>query len=372
MEELGEAELRELGAHKIQKAYRGVYFNADHETLYRVNYCSRFFSRFLAPIVEFKCVGTDQIYTKALGIAWERVLNVDGTFAVVANVANSRITHSQFAAFRLKDGVADYFRGTRGKRPSVDTRNPAVWLNLHVENDRATISIDTSGGALHRRGYRTEGGEAPLQETLAAAIIAFSDWDGERPLYDPMCGSGTILGEAVMRYRRIPPGYLRARFGFENLPDFNPEVWANVKKAGNENIRELPEGLIAGSDRDPKAVRIACSNLERLPGGDRVRLSRKEFSRIDHIHNSTIVTNPPYGLRMGDPRLAGQLIKAFGDFLKNRCTGSTAYVYLGDRALIPELGLHTSFKKQLFNGPLDGRLVKLELYAGKRGSDDKR
>jgi putative N6-adenine-specific DNA methylase len=370
MEELGEEEIRALGATNTQKAYRGVYFDADYETVYRINYCSRLFSRILAPLVEFRCRHADQLYQRALAIAWERLLGVDDTFAVVANVANSRISHSQYAAFRLKDGVVDYYRATTGKRPSVDTRNPTVWLSLHVENDRATISLDTSGGALHRRGYRTAAVEAPLQETLAAAMVALSEWEGESPLYDPMCGSGTILGEAVMRYCRIPAGYLRPRFGFERMPGFDREAWAGVKRTADELMRELPEGLIGGSDRDPKAVRTACGNLEKLPGGDRVRISRKEFSRIESLNGYTIITNPPYGLRMGDQRLAGQLIKAFGDFLKQRCSGSTAFVYLGDRTLIPKLGLHTSFKKQLFNGPLDGRLVKLELYEGTRKTND--
>ncbi|MEJ2635021.1 MAG: class I SAM-dependent RNA methyltransferase [Calditrichia bacterium] len=362
MEEPGAEELAELGATKIRQAYRGLYFEADQSTVYRINYNARLITRVLAPLTTFKCHNTDYLYRQAKEIQWTDFLSAAQTFAVFAHVAHSKIRHSRYAALRLKDAIVDYFRDSQGRRPAVNRNHPDVWFNLHIENDRATISVDTSGGSLHRRGYRSDAGPAPMQETVAAAIIRMMEWDGSRPLYDPMCGSGTLLSEALMSHCEIPAGYLRKRFGFESLPDFNPQLWHTVKNRSDQKIRNLTEGFISGSDISRHEVDMARKNLRSLPSGGKVRLAVKDFRKIEGLENHIIVCNPPYGIRLGEEKELENLYKAFGDFLKQRCKNSIAYVYFGNRALIPKIGLKPSWKKELVSGGLDGRLVKIELY----------
>jgi putative N6-adenine-specific DNA methylase len=277
-------------------------------------------------------------------------------------VSNSNIKHSKFAALRLKDAVVDYFRRLDGKRPSIDTHNPDLWLNLHIENNRATISIDTSGGSLHRRGYRLKSVEAPMIETLAAAIIRYSDWDYKRPLYDPFCGSGTLLCEAFLRSSGKPPGKLRKNFGLEQLPDFNKTLWNRVKISGDKINVDLPRGIISGSDITKKAVDASRSNCSLIDKTGIIRVFKKDVFDIEGIHDSHIVCNPPYGIRLKASKLLKGFYKEFGDFLKQRCKGSTAFIYFGERQHIKEIGLKPAWKKPLSNGGLDGKLAKYELY----------
>lgn len=364
MEEMGAEELELLGAGDVKPAFRGLYFSADKSTLYSLNYCSRLCTRFLAPLLTFDCHSPEYLYKTAYKIDWPSLFSLKDTFVISANVSHSIITHSQYAALCLKDAIADRFRDTdpMGRRPDVERINPDIHFNLHIENNKAAIYLDTSGGSLHRRGYRAESIEAPMQETLAAAIILLTRWDGETPLYDPMCGSGTLLCEAMMRYCRIPAGYLRKNFGFRFLPDFDAALWKSVRKEADSRIRALPDGLIAGSDVNRQATDAASSGCKALPGGGGIKLSGARFQDLPGLEGHTIVCNPPYGKRIGNRQKPGELIKEFGDFLKQRCKGSNAYVYFGERELIKSVGLRTSWKKALKNGPLDGRLVKYELY----------
>jgi len=359
---LASQELAGLGAMDVKPAFRGLYFNATAESLYRINLNTSLCTRITAPLLVFDCHSTNYLQQTAAKIPWESLLSEEQTFAITATVANSKINHSQYAALCLKDVIVDYFRARSGNRPSIDKRNPDVWFDLHIDRNKATISLDTSGGSLHRRGYRTEAVAAPMQETLAAAIIKFSNWDGERPLVDPMCGSGTLLGEALIHYCRIPANSQRPRFGFMTLPDFAPDVWARVKTEGERQTRPLLPGLIMGSDLNPEAVATARANLSALAHGAAIPIKTKGFQAIDAIHNSTIVCNPPYGVRMQRPGEALRLLDEFGSFLKHRCTGSTAYLYLGKRELLKSVGLRPSWKKPLSNGGLDGVLAKYELY----------
>jgi len=362
MEELGTGELSDLGAEDINAGYRGLYFSADKASLYKINYCARFITRVLAPLITFDCHSTKYLYKTARTINWPDIFSLEKTFVISANVSNSHIRHSQYAALCLKDAIVDCFRDTYDKRPDVERINPDIGINLYINNNKATIYIDTSGGSLHRRGYRRDSVEAPMQETLAAAVIELSGWDGQDQLYDPMCGSGTLLFEALMSYCRIPSGYFRENFGFAFLPDFDKAVWKRVKRLSDSNIRELPRGLIAGSDASGTAIASARKNADNIKGGHRITFSKKPFQDLDSLNNATIVCNPPYGMRIGKNQDMVSFIKDFGDFLKQRCTGSRAYVYFGKRELIKSLGLHASWKKPLKNGQLDGRLVKYDLY----------
>ena len=326
-EEIAEAELKSLGATNIIAAYRGLHFEADLATLYRINYTARLIVRVLAPLVTFDCHSDNYLHQTALKQDWSQFMTPGDTFAVHAVTSNTpSLTHSQYAALKVKDAICDFFRAKTGERPSVDIQNPDLGIHLFIRNNRATISIDVSGGSLHRRGYRTMSVEAPMQETLGAAIIRLSGWDGERPLIDPMCGSGTLLCEAAMHYCRIPAGFLRKqRWGFERLPDFDAKVWRKVKADADGLMRPLPAGLLIGSDINRDAVRATQTNLNNLPGcKDRFQCSEKNIFDYPTIGNSTIVVNPPYGVRLGDRESAEVLMKELGDFFKQRCTGCTA------------------------------------------------
>jgi putative N6-adenine-specific DNA methylase len=362
LKDAGADELAELGAEDVRPEFSGIHFTADKSTLYRINYLTRLLSRCLAPLISFACHDTDTLYQKAKQIEWEDFFAKGHTFAVSGSVSDSLISHSKYAALCLKDAVADYFKEKTGRRPDVSVRNPDILLNLHIRHDKAVISIDTSGGALHRRGYREETVSAPMQETVAAAMIRFSEWDGCVPLYDPLCGSGTLLCEALMRYCNIPAGVFRNRFGFECLPDFDGAVWKQVKKEADGHIRELPKGLIAGSDVSVEAVSAARTNLMGLHYGNNVSVERGDFRNLSALEKHVIVTNPPYGIRMGRDENLEMFYKHLGDFLKQKCKGSAAFVYFGEREYIKKMGLKASWKKPIKAGGLDGRLVKYEMY----------
>jgi putative N6-adenine-specific DNA methylase len=367
MESLCEEELIELDAKNTKAAYRGVYFEADSVSLYRINYTSRLISRVLAPLITFHCPTTNVLIKTAEKIKWEEIFNIKQTFAISASVAKSAITNSLYASQCLKDGIADYFRKVSdGLRPDVSTVNPDVRINLHIEKDVAVVSLDTSGESLHKRGYRLLAGEAPMQETLAAAIIRVSKWDGQNPLWDCMCGSGTILCEALMHYCRIPAQKLRTNFGFFYMPGFDKEIWEKIKAEADQQIRPLPKGLISGSDKSQRVIDVAKDNLSRLPFSDAVDLSCHPFQHVKQFENGTLMTNPPYGIRMGEFEDVKKLYTELGDFIKQKCKGTTAFIYTGDPVLRKSIGLKTSKRVPLVNGKLEGVLVQIDSYEGSK------
>jgi putative N6-adenine-specific DNA methylase len=366
MEGLCEKELIELGAKNTRAAYRGIYFEADTLTIYRINYTARTVTRILAPLKSFRCKNTNSIMKFSERIQWDKFFSVNQTFAITSSVSNSSITNSLYASQVLKDGIADYFRTKFGKRPNVETVNPDIRFNLFIEKDNAILSLDTSGESLHKRGYRLLAGEAPMQETLAAAIIRLSNWDGEKPLMDCMCGSGTILCEALMHYCRIPAQKLRKKFGFFHLPDFNKSVWEKFKTEADSTIRPLPKGIISGSDISQTAVMVAKENLSRLPYSESVPLSAHPFQHIKQFENGVLIINPPYGIRLGERKEVENLYKELGDFLKTKCKGTSAFIYTGEPELRKYIGLKTSGRIPLDNGKLEGVLLQIDSYEGSR------
>lgn len=362
LKEIGAEELIELGARVQQIDHSGIQFTADKACLYQINYKARMISRVLAPLLSFNCQDTDTLYQMTFQIPWHDFIRMDQTFSVTSNVSNSNIGHSKFAALRLKDAVADFFMDKYGQRPDVSVRHPDIILNLHIRSNRATISMDTSGGALHRRGYRVETVSAPMQETIAATIIRMSKWDGSTRLHDPFCGSGTLLCEALMSYCNVPAGIFRNRFGFEYLPDFDAHLWKKIKREADSKIRNLPSKLVSGSDVSKDAVRASRTNLMGLHFGKNVTVERMDFNNLPHLKKHVLICNPPYGIRLEANQKLDLFYKTFGDFLKHKCKGSLAYIYFGDRQYIKHIGLKTSWKKPIKAGGLDGRLVKYELY----------
>lgn len=355
-------ELRDLGAYDLKPVFRGIWFKAAKKDFYRIIYFARLISRILAPLISFECHDKDDLYKAARKIRWEEFLTIDKTFSIMANVSESDITHSNFAGLRVKDAIADYFRDRVNKRPNVDSKDPYITINIHIHKNLATLTIDASGGPLHKRGYREESVAAPMQETVAAAIIRLSEWDGKIPLYDPMCGSGTLLCEALMMYCRIPAQIFRTSFGFERLPDFDAGLWEQIKKEARDNFKELKKGLISGSDVSEHSINAVKTNIMGLHFGSEITIEQKDFQDIESINNGVIVTNPPYGIRMGKDQNLNNFYEKFGLFLKTKCGKSTAFVYFGEPKYIKKVPLSPSWKRPLKIGGLDGKLVKYELY----------
>ena len=362
-EEICAKELEEFGAKEVVPAYRGVSFEADNETLYRINYCSRLCVRILAPILTFDCHSTKYLTKTATdNIEWDKLLKINQTFAINASVGDSNIKHSLYASQCLKDGIADYFNAKFGRRPNVDTENPDLQLHLRIYRNRAIISIDTSGIALHKRGYRSSSVMAPIQETMAAVMVNLANWDKKTPIWDPMCGSGTILAEILMLYCNIPAQFLRKKFGFEILPDFDRKIWKKVREEADSKIIDLPSGLIFGSDKDPAAIKAAQKNLALLPSGQKISIGVLDYNDKEKFENGIIIMNPPYGIRLGETEEAAALYKDFGNFLKKRCNNTTAFIYIGDATLRKAFGLKPSFSKKLINGSLEGVFLKIESF----------
>lgn len=364
LEELAAQELKALGALRVKPQFMGCLFDTDKAGLYRINYASRLASRILMPIAKFDCWNDNDLYRHIHKLEWPDMLRIGKTFAITALGKHPTIKHTKFAALRVKDAIVDKFMSEMGSRPSINTLDPDVHLVLHLQPKFAILYWDTSGSPLHRRGYRQSTVDAPLQETLAAAMIQLSQWDKKTPLIDPFCGSGTLLAEAQMVAANIPAGYLRKKWGFTTLPDYDNRVWKKVQTEMTEKIKPVPEGLISGSDSDKSAVKATRNNLNLLPGGDAIGVQRSDYQEYEDLSGRLIVANPPHGIRM-KPGEMDDWTKKLGDFLKTRCAGSTAILYFGDRQLIKSVGLKPTFKRPLPSGGLDGRVVRYDLFSGR-------
>lgn len=355
------AELSELGAKVTREVPRGLYFTCEREQLFRILYSSRLIQRVLAPMVSFACPDEKVLYQKARDLVdWPSLFAVTQSFGIQANVTSAKITHSLYAGQVLKDAICDSFRDKTGQRPDFSTRDAPINFNLHIYADRASIALDLTGISMHKRGYRKAAGAAPLQETLAAALIRLSGWDGSRKLLDPMCGSGTILAEALMSYCRIPAGYLRPDSGYQFMSEFDTAGFERMKQSADAEMRALPEGLISGSDMNPGNIEIARENLSRLPGGDRVALNTARFQDLERESGRCVITNPPYGIRLEDAQGAVErLYNDLGDFLKQKCPDSESYILCGNKSLVPQLRLRAHWKKNLKNADLEVVLAKI-------------
>lgn len=357
-------ELKNLGAKNITPVNRAVVFEGDLYLLYKVNYFARTALSVLKEIAEFRVRSADDIYKSSLGIEWDQYLDPEKTFSVVPVVHSPIFSHTGYAGLLLKDAIADWFRQKTGKRPSVDTNDPDIVFNLHVSNNQATLSVDSSVIPLFKRGYRKEQGPAPLNEVLAAGILLISGWHGEVPLLDPMCGSGTIAVEAALIACNIPPGRFRNHFGFQRWPDYNPGLFEKLISECNE--QEVNPGVqISCSDIDEDAVLIARKNISTSGLSDLISVEQNDFQDLKRIHdNGFIIMNPPYGERL-KPDMA-ILYGMIGTTLKHNFPGYKAFLLSSDMEALKHVGLKYSEKITLYNGSLECALVKYELYAGSK------
>lgn len=363
LEEIVAGELVRLGmtAPIVEKG--GVRFSGDFTDCYRANLWLRTAQRILLPLAEFHCDTQQALYERVRELPWFSYLNPDMTLAVSCNLRDSALKHSGFVALKTKDAIVDAVRDRCGRRPSVDTRDPDLLVNVHLAHNRCTISLDTSGASLDKRGYRLDRKEAPLRETLAAAIVELSGWDGSVPLVDPMCGSGTIPIEAALKASCRPPGLTRAGFGFQRWPGFDPAAWQGLLGDAGNRRRESLSAPVIGSDASASAIRIACRNGARAGVGELIRFRVGELKTCTPPEQKgVLVFNPPYGVRLGEEETLRILYREIGDVMKRRFCGYTAYLLTGNPELAKHVGLKASRRIVLFNGPIECRLLRYELY----------
>ena len=359
-------ELKTYDASDIRKATRAVFFSGTLETMYTINLNSRISLRVLKPIRTFPAANEQQLYDEVKKIDWSEFLSADDTLAVDAVTVKSNLTHSLYISLKTKDAIVDQFRDKTGKRPNVDLRFPKVRINVHLSDNIASVALDSSGDSLHKRGYRVQQGEAPLNETLAAGMVLLSGWDRNSPLSDIMCGSGTILIEAAMIARNIAPGSFRNEFGFERWIDFDAPLWESVKQKAKSIEKAELDFQITGIDRSHQVISHARENANAAGVSNEITFHEMPFEHYTPTETSqTIVTNPPYGGRLTDTDLF-DLYKNIGDQLKKKYQGSVAWVLTANRDAAKYIGLHASRKIQLYNGALECRFLKFELYSGSK------
>jgi len=358
-------ELKELGVESLHEGFRGVYVDEwDWSTVYRINYSSRIASRVLLPLTRFNCYDQQSLYNGAMDIDWTQFIKGRATIAIDANVNHKKLRHSLFAAQIVKDAICDQMRRKTGQRPNVNVQEPDVQLNLFVHNNSAVISFDTSGKPLHKRGYRIEGGEAPLQENLAAALLRIANYSKEDILLDPCCGSGTILIEAALIASETPPGFLRNKWGFMHHPQYDAMEWLKVRSEVDSKRISLDPHRLFGVDINKDMARTARLNLKAAGFQNQVDIQRMDFREyVPSVQPTIMITNPPYGKRLDEEEALRPLYAALGDFMKKNCMkGGHGYIFTGNLELAKEIGLAAQRRYVLSNGGIESRLLEYEIY----------
>ena len=363
LEEVLAQELTVLGAQDIKIGRRMVSFTGDKEMMYRANFYLRTAIRILKPIKHFKAEDADEVYNAVKSIEWDRYIDLKTTFSVDSVIYSQEFRHSKFVAYKVKDAIVDYFREKTGERPNIRVTNPDLKLNIHIAEDDCTLSFDSSGESLHRRGYRVASVEAPINEVLAAGLIMLSGWKGDCDLIDPMCGSGTIPIEAALIARNIAPGIFRNEFAFERWKDFDRDLLDTIY---NDDSQERPfDHKIYGYDINAAAIASAEANVKSAHVGDIVTLQQKDFQKFTQPQEqSLIIMNPPYGERIASPNLLG-LYRTIGERLKHQFVGGEAWIISYREECFDQIGLKPSFKIPLFNGSLDCEFRKYQIFDGK-------
>lgn len=364
LEDVLAEELRGLGAENVEPGRRMVSFEGDLEMLYKANLCCRTALRILKPIHKFKARNTDELYEYAKDFDWGSLMSVGSTFSIDTVAFSDEFTHSRFVTYRVKDAIVDWFKDRYGddKRPGVRLQDADVMINVHISGEDVTLSLDSSGESLHKRGYRVAQTEAPINEVLAAGIILRSGWRGECPLVDPMCGSGTFLIEAALIAANINPGVYRRHFSFENWKDFDHELFDRIY---NDDSGEREFAFkIYGSDISPKAIEIAERNIKSAGVGRMIDLQTRPLSAwTEAPENGVLITNPPYGERISTEDMDG-LYALIGQKLKNVFLGYHAWIIAAKNEYISKIGLAPSVKIPILNGSLECELREYIIFEG--------
>jgi putative N6-adenine-specific DNA methylase len=356
-------ELTQLGANNVQIGRRMVSFTGDKEMMYRANFQLHTAIRILKPIRHFKAKSADDVYEEIKKIDWNQYLAPEKTFAVDSVVFSEEFRHSKFVAYKVKDAIVDYFREQTGKRPNISVANPDVRLNMHIAEDNCTLSLDSSGESLHRRGYRQESVEAPLNEVLAAGMILLSGWQGDTDFIDPMCGSGTLPIEAALIARNMAPGLFRKEYAFEKWPDFDADLFDEIYNDESQE-REFKHHIY-GYDVDIKAVNTARMNAKAAGLSADITIEQQDFKDFTQPANKSImITNPPYGERISTPDLLGTY-RMIGERLKHQFKGNDAWILSYREECFEQIGLKPSIKIPLYNGSLECEFRRYQMFDGK-------
>lgn len=366
LEEVLAAEVTELGGNNVEIGNRMVSFTGDKELLYKANFCLRTAIRILKAIKTFKANDADKVYEEAKKIDWAEYMDADTTFLVDAVVFSDNFRHSQFAAYRLKDAIADYWREKVGERPNVSISNPDLRINLHISNEDVTVSLDSSGESLHLRGYKVKNTEAPINEVLAAGLIMLSGWDCKCDFIDPFCGSGTILIEAALIARNIYPGVFRKEYAFEKWKDYDADL---LERIYNDDSQEREfEHRIYGYDINSRVVQIAQENVKSAGVNNIVEVQQRDIADFEQpTQKSIMITNPPYGERIGAVKGGNleELYATMGERLKHAFVGGEAWVISNREEFFANIGMRPSTKYALFNGSIECEFRKYQIFDGK-------
>ncbi len=356
-------ELRALGAMDVVEGTRNVKFVGDKGFMYKANLCLRTAIKVLKPFKSFRIKNEDDLYREVNAIAWEEFMDIKDTLAIDATVHSEKFTHSKYIAQKTKDAIVDRFRDKFGTRPDVDLDFPTLRINVHIENDYCNLSFDSSGQSLHKRGYKTATNIAPINEVLAAGLLLLSGWDGQSDFLDPMCGSGTILIEAAMIAANIPPNLNRKEFAFEKWKDWDVDLFEKIEESVLKKVRDF-HFTIMGYDTAPSAVNKAIDNVENAHLSDFIKVEQQDFFQSEKINDRHlhIVFNPPYGERLDVDMPV--FYKKIGDTLKQNYPGTEAWFITSNLESIKHVGLRPSRKIKLFNGALESKFLKYEIYEG--------
>ena len=362
LEDILAKELTELGANEIETERRAVRFKGDKALLYKANLCLRSAIRILVPIAQFKATDADEVYEKAKKINWEEYIGIKQSFIINETINSENFRHSKFVAYRLKDAIADYFTELYDKRPSVSITSPDIYIDIHISHNECTISLDSSGVSLHKRGYRNSQNEAPISEAQAAGMLLMAGWDGSKDFIDPMCGSGTFLIEAALIALNIPPCIYRTQFAFEKWHDFDKELFDDLYNDDSEE-REFTHKII-GYDVNPNTVKIAQENIKAAGLSKYIEVQCRDIANFEEVTEpSLIVTNPPYGERL-KPEDLRDLYREIGRALKHKFVNGEAWVISSHVENLAAIGLKPSQRVELKNGALDCEFWKFEIFSG--------
>ncbi|WP_175620913.1 THUMP domain-containing class I SAM-dependent RNA methyltransferase [Chryseobacterium schmidteae] len=355
-------EVKKLGGRNVELKNRAVNCEGDLGFLYKINYSARTALKILVPIDEFKAYNETKFYERLFKFEWDDFMSVDQTFAIDSTVNSERFSHSQFMTFKMKDAIVDFFQNRYGKRPSIETRSPDIKFHLHIDRELVTISLDSSGDALFKRGYRREQGEAPINEVLASGMLQLAGWDGKGNFLDPMCGSGTLLIEAAMIAMDLPAQIFRKRFGFQNWKNYDETLFNKIKEFRIERVREF-HGKIVGYDIDGRMLDAADANIASAEMEDIIEVRRQDFFESKkELFPLLMVFNPPY-----DERISindDDFYKKIGDTFKTNYPNTLAWLISSDLDAPKKIGLRPSRKIKLFNGKLETRFLQYEMYEG--------
>ena len=364
LEEVLAKEIQQLGGRNVEVKNRAVNCEGDLGFLYKINYSSRLAVKILVPIYEFKAFNEDKFYHRLLNFKWNEYMKVNQTFAIDATVHSEKFRHSQFMALKMKDAIVDYFRNNYNERPNVDPRNPDIKFHLHIDRDFVTISLDSSGEPLFKRGYRKAQSEAPINEVLASGMLHLAGWDGKGNFLDPMCGSGTLLIEAAMMALELPAQIFRKEFGFQKWKNYDSDLFQKIKEFRIQRIKDFTRKIV-GYDNDARALNAAKINIEAAELEDVIEVRKQNFfDSKKELFPLLMVFNPPYDERLKIYDEA--FYKKIGDTFKQGYSNTLAWLISSDLEAVKKIGLRPSRKIKLYNGKLETRFLQYEMYEGSK------